>query len=367
MLMASTLMLVGGATPKQRCRLPGGVCSKRQFILALLALALLIVMPLPALGDGIASAPATQPSANASAEHRADTGHNAIKISAPQAAILGVVEGVTEYLPVSSTGHLILTSHLMGMTRYKDQSGPLGPVLDRKRMKSINAFEIVIQLGAILAVVSLYRRRVGQMARGLAGRDASGRRLLGLLVVAFLPAALAGVLLHRGIEKYLFGPVPVAIALAVGGVLMIIIEHFFWTRRKNKSAPMLSIDSMTYVHALLIGIAQCLAMWPGTSRSMVTMLAGIVIGLDMVAAAEFSFLLALPTLGAATLYSAFKDWAELKESAGVDGLLIGLVVSGIVAAIAVKAFVKWLTRHGMIPFGIYRIILAIVLAIWLLR
>ena len=367
LVMANTAMLDGGATPKRSFCLLGGADSRRQLILPFLASALLMLIPLPTLADGIASAPTTQPSGNASAAQRADTEHNAIKISASQAAILGVVEGVTEYLPVSSTGHLILTSHLMGMTRYKGQSGPLGPLLDRKRMKSINAFEIVIQLGAILAVVGLYRRRVGQMARGLAGRDASGRRLLGLLVVAFLPAALAGILLHHRIETYLFGPVPVAIALAVGGVLMIVIEHFFWTRRKNKNAPMLSIDSMTYTHALLIGIAQCLAMWPGTSRSMVTMLAGIVIGLDMVAAAEFSFLLALPTLGAATLYSAFKDWPELKESAGLDGLLIGMVVSGIVAAIAVKAFVKWLTRHGMMPFGVYRIILAIVLAMWLLR
>jgi undecaprenyl-diphosphatase len=289
-----------------------------------------------------------------------------LKITKLQAAILGVVEGLTEYLPVSSTGHLILTSHFMGMTHYKTQAGPLGPLLDKDQMKSVDSFEIVIQLGAILAVLGLYRRRVGQMASGISGKDPAGLKIFTLLMVAFLPAAVVGKLLHARVEEYLFGPIPVAIALAVGGVLMIVVEHFFWTRRKT-SQRITAIETLTYAQAFFIGLIQCLALWPGTSRSMVTMLAGLVIGMNMLAAAEFSFLLALPTLGAATLYSAYKDWGSLKEAAGLDGLLIGIVVSAIVAALAVKGFVKWLTRHGMMPFGVYRIILAILLAAWLLR
>lgn len=289
------------------------------------------------------------------------------KITAGQAAVLGVVEGLTEYLPVSSTGHLILAGHLMGLVEIDaKQAGLIGPMIVKN--PAIDSFDIVIQFGAILAVVGLYRRRVGQMAGGLVGRSPEGLRLLQLLFIAFSPAAVFGRAFHRRIEENLFGPVPVLLALAVGGVLMIAVEHFFWRVPQKRQAlgqptpPRIGIDQMTYAQALVVGLAQVAALWPGTSRSMITILAGLVVGLDMVAAAEFSFLLALPTLTAATVYSGAKHWHELRESAGLLELLIGIVVSGVVAAIAVKAFVKWLTRHGMIPFGIYRIALAIVYA-----
>lgn len=276
-------------------------------------------------------------------------------ITLSRAAILGVVEGVTEYLPVSSTGHLILTAHAMGLSHFTEESGTFGRKLEKA--PGVDAFEIVIQLGAILAVLGLYRKRVAQMLRGLAGKDPQGLKLVGLLLLAFLPAAIVGKLFHHKIEEHLFGPVPVILAMAVGGGLMIIVEHFFWTRRKN--APHTTqVDALRWGQALFIGVAQCLAMWPGTSRSMMTILAGLVIGLDMVTAAEFSFLLALPTLGAATLYSGFTQRHELMLGAGPLGLAVGTIVSAIVAAIAVKAFVKYLTRHGMVPFGVYRILLA---------
>ena len=283
------------------------------------------------------------------------TAEAAQKITALQATILGVVEGLTEYLPVSSTGHMILASHAMGLTHY-ESAGARGPRLSKA--EAVDAFEIVIQFGAILAVLGLYRRRVGQMLAGLAGRNAQGLRLAGLLLVAFLPAAIVGMALHKSIKEYLFGPAAVSVALAAGGAAMIVCEYFFWTRRKHQ--PRITIDTMTFAQALIIGLAQCLSLWPGTSRSMVTMLAGLGVGLDMVAAAEFSFLLALPTLIAATGYEGFSSRHVLLHSAGVEGLLLGVVVSGVVAALAVKGLVKWLTHHGLMPFGVYRILMAAV-------
>jgi undecaprenyl-diphosphatase len=277
------------------------------------------------------------------------------KISAGQAAILGVVEGLTEYLPVSSTGHLILVNHALGLSDFTDPAHPLRSGI--KKVPAVDAFDIVIQLGAILAVLGLYRTRVRQMLAGLIGRDTAGLRLAGGLLVAFLPAAVVGLAGHRWITEHLFNPMSVIAALAVGGVLMIIVEHYFWRRRKDVQR-VTDVAQTQYWQALVIGLAQVLAMWPGTSRSMITILAALVVGLDMLAAAEFSFLLALPTLGAATVYEGAKSWDVLAQSAGVDGLLIGLVVSGVVAAVAVKAFVKWLTGHGLLPFGIYRLALA---------
>jgi undecaprenyl-diphosphatase len=307
-------------------------------------LAPILVFCLPLLASTL---PATAPVAAAAAASEE-------RITTWQAAVLGVVEGLTEYLPVSSTGHLILTGQAMGLTRYEKQPGAPAPRLVKSH--AADAFEIVIQLGAILAVVGLYRRRVGQMLTGLVGRSAPGLHLVGLLVVAFLPSAIVGLALHRSIKEYLFSPAAVSIALAVGGVAMIAGERLFRAGRKDFSP--LSIDAMTFRQAALIGLVQCLALWPGMSRSMVTILAGLAIGLDRVAAAEFSFLLALPTLTAATLYEGFSSRQALLACVGVDGLLIGLVVSGVVAALAVRGFVKWLTRHGLVPFGVYRILLA---------
>jgi undecaprenyl-diphosphatase len=269
--------------------------------------------------------------------------------------VLGVVEGLTEYLPVSSTGHLVLAGQAMGLTRFSDHQGPLGPMI--VPAPAISAFEIVIQLGAILAVVGLYRRRVGQMCLGLAGRDGAGLRLAGLLAVAFVPSAVVGLLLRHSIKAYLFSPLSVSLALAVGGAAMIVAEHFFWTRTGHQR-PIRSLDGVRFRQALLIGLAQCLALWPGTSRSMVTIVAALAVGLDMVTSAEFSFLLALPTLGAATLYEGAGNWHALMASAGPLSLAVGLVVSGLVAAVAVKALVAWLTSHGLTPFGVYRVLLA---------
>jgi len=315
---------------------------------------------LAVLAAGIAYAAGFRPDAaglrpgEAGAEPPAVSEH----LSAVQAAILGVVEGLTEYLPVSSTGHLILVNHAMGLSHFTDPAHPLRSGIEK--VPAVDAFDIVIQLGAILAVLGLYRKRVGQMLLGLAGRDPAGLRLTVSLLIAFLPAAVVGVALHRRITEHLFNPVSVIAALAVGGVLMIVVEHYFGRRRSRRAGTprVTDVVQTRYGQALVIGLAQVLAMWPGTSRSMITILAALVIGFDMLAAAEFSFLLALPTLGAATVYEGAKSWHDLTGSVGVDGMVIGLVVSGVVAALAVKGFVRWLTGHGLMPFGLYRLGLA---------
>ncbi len=266
------------------------------------------------------------------------------KLTITDAAILGVVEGITEYLPVSSTGHLILAGHFMKLIHYSDQTGAFGKLIDKDKMEAVNSFNIVIQFGAILAVVGLYRKRVGQMCAGLVGKNPKGLRLFGLLVVAFLPAVIIGLPLDETIEAYLFGPVPVAWALAIGGIVMIVVEYFY--RKGKLTIRVCDLDMVTFRQALTIGIAQILAMWPGTSRSMITILAALLVGLDMLAAAEFSFLLALPTLMGATTVSAVKHWDILTQVAGIDGIVVGLVVSGIIAALASRVLLNGLHITG---------------------
>ena len=192
------------------------------------------------------------------------------RLSTLDAAILGVVEGLTEYLPVSSTGHLILANHAMGLSRFKDPAHPLTSGIEK--LPGVDAFDIVIQLGAILAVLGLYRKRVWQMLRGLAGKDPAGLRLVVSLAMAFLPAAFVGLFFHHWITERLFNPISVVGALAVGGVLMIVVEHYAWRRRRN-AKWITNVCDVRLWQALAIGAAQCLGMWPGTSRSMITILA----------------------------------------------------------------------------------------------
>ncbi|MCC6907938.1 MAG: undecaprenyl-diphosphate phosphatase [Phycisphaerales bacterium] len=278
-----------------------------------------------------------------------------------QAAILGLVEGITEFLPISSTGHLILTSWLLG--------------LDTPEMKSsVDAFNVVIQGGAILAVLGLYWPRVLQMLRGLIGRDGAGLKLAINLIVAFLPAAVLGPLLAETIETYLFRPVPVVAALATGGVWMIAID--VWYKRCHSHAggnppgeqPSAdsqlasigtTIESMTVAQAMLIGLFQCVAMWPGTSRSMMTIAGAMMLGLKPKHAAEFSFLLGLPTLAGACVFKAMKNTDDLAQLGAVP-ILVGVLVATISAALAVKWLVAFLNKHGLTAFGVYRLVLAAV-------
>ena len=223
---------------------------------------------------------------------------------------------------------------------------------------AVDRFNIVIQAGAIIAVLGLYRMRVNQMVHGLLGRDDAGRRLALQLMVAFAPAAVLGPLLDSRIEAYLFNPGPVIAALFVGGVLMLVLAAFFKARPERLR---LEVEQLTYKAALLIGLAQCFAMWPGTSRSMMTIVAALLLGFRPWAAAEIAFLLGLITLGAATVYKSVQGGEQMLEQLGMLNIAVGLVAATISAALAVHWFVKFLTRKGLAPFGWYRLALSALL------
>lgn len=269
------------------------------------------------------------------------------------AALLGVVEGVTEYLPVSSTGHLVLASHFLGETS-----------------EGADAFDIVIQLGAILAVLVHYRRLLGERVVGLVRRDPRSTQLLIALILGFAPTAVTGLLLRKKIKALLFGPTPVAAALIVGGIVMIVVEVVRAMRAKSapegESMGLVGLEHVTPKRAFLIGLGQCVSMWPGSSRSMCTIITGQLTGLSTGTAAEFSFLLGLPTLGAATVYEMIKSRHALAH-VGMSNVAIGLVVSFVVAWAVIAVFIAYLKKRGLMPFGIYRIALGIAVLLLLVR
>lgn len=281
------------------------------------------------------------------------------KLTVVQAIVLGVVEGVTEYLPVSSTGHLILVAAFMGLGSSPEQQ------------EAIDAFNVVIQGGAIAAVVGLYWPTLLRMLRGLMGADEPGLRLLINLFIAFIPSAVLGLLLKDFIVMYLFRPVPVIVALGLGGVYMMIAE-LRAQGRIGRLPPSATVEVMNLTprQALFIGTLQCVALWPGVSRSMMTITGGIWCGLKPRQAAEFSFLLGLPTLIAATVYKLVKNLSVARatqtpnmfETLGVIPCLVGLVVAAISAALAVRWLVGFLNRRGLMPFAWYRLALCFVFA-----
>jgi undecaprenyl-diphosphatase len=277
-----------------------------------------------------------------------------------QAVVLGLVEGISEYLPISSTGHLILAAHLVGLG---DSGG--------RTEEAVKAFEVVIQGGAILAVVGLYWPRFVQMLRGLLGQDPAGLRLLMNLAVAFIPAAVIGAALEKTIERRLFSPGPVIAALILGGVYMILLEQW---RHGRFSVPRpvsreRTIDDLTPRQAVWIGLLQCVAMWPGTSRSMMTITGGYLVGLRPAAAAEFSFLLGVPTLTGASALKLYKNLSRsardgtpnLFHELGPAVTMLGLAVAAVSAALAVKWLVSFLGRHGLTAFGWYRIAVGVLM------
>jgi undecaprenyl-diphosphatase len=261
------------------------------------------------------------------------------------AAILGLVEGATEYLPVSSTGHLLLAESILGL------------VHDPASKKAANAYAIVIQAGAILAVLGLYRTRVRQIFLGLLGRDVDGRRLAINLVIAFLPAVVAGLLLEDVIKGNLFGLWPVTAAWLVGGILLLVLD-----RKIPHTHTGLALESFGWRHALGVGLMQCAALWPGVSRSLATIAGGLLMGAGMAAAVEFSFLLGLMTLGAATVYEALKNGNMIIAHFGFAGPLLGFFCAFVSAWVSIKWMVGFLQRRGLALFGWYRIVLALVVA-----
>jgi undecaprenyl-diphosphatase len=256
-----------------------------------------------------------------------------------KAAVLGIVEGVTEFLPVSSTGHLILAGAWLGFTG-----------------ETAKTFEIFIQLGAILAIVWLYRRRIGQLVGSL-GTDPSSRRFALSLLVAFLPAALVGVALHDFIKRHLFTPVVVASAFVVGGVVILLIERW------RPPARIHYAEDTAPSTALGIGLAQVLSLIPGTSRSGATIMGAYCLGLARKAAAEFSFFLAIPVMVAATGFELVKS-RYLLHAADVGVFAVGFLTAFASALVVVRAFVAYIGRHTFRPFAWYRIAFGVLLLLW---
>ncbi|MNF32697.1 Undecaprenyl-diphosphatase [compost metagenome] len=262
---------------------------------------------------------------------------------AMQSLILGIVEGITEFLPISSTGHQIIVADLI------DFSG-----------ERAMAFNIIIQLGAILAVVWEFRRKIIEVVVGLP-RVAEAQRFTSNLLIAFLPAVILGVSFADLIHQYLFNPITVAAALIVGGVIML------WAERREHVIHAESVDDMTWKDALKVGCAQCLAMVPGTSRSGATIIGGLLFGLSRKAATEFSFFLAMPTMVGAAVYSGYK-YRELFLPADLPVFAIGFVTSFIFAMIAVRALLKFIGNHSYALFAWYRIGFGLlILATWQLH
>jgi len=258
-------------------------------------------------------------------------------IVALKALLLGVVEGLTEFIPVSSTGHLILMEEVLGF------EGPKGRV-----------FEIVIQLGAILAVCWLYRVKIWQTVVGLFGDPVAKRFAINVLV-GFLPAAVIGVLAHGVIKSVLFNPWVVATALVVGGFAILLIERIAprpWVK---------TVDALDWKTALGIGFCQTVAMIPGVSRSGATIMGARLLGVDRPTSAEFSFFLAMPTMVGATVYDVYKNWSTLgADSDGIVLIALGFAAAFVVAMVVVSRLIAFISRYGFTPFAWYRIVLGIV-------
>lgn len=264
------------------------------------------------------------------------------------ALLLGIIEALTEFLPVSSTGHLLLVNAALGHTE-----------------DSAKTLSIVIQLGAVIAVAVYFRKLLANVLRGLQRRDARSVRLVIALGIAFIPAAVAGLLFHDAIEDRLFGPRPVAYALVAGGVLMIGVD--LWTKRRARP-PKSGLEHVGWQRALTVGLAQVASLWPGASRSMTTIVGGQLSGLDAATAAEFSFLLSIPVLGAATMFSLAKGWKGIASApGGTTALAIGLVTAFFVSLLVISAFLRYLKRFGLVPFGVYRIVVGIVVLVVLTK
>ena len=256
-----------------------------------------------------------------------------------KALILGIVEGLTEFLPVSSTGHLIIVGDLLN---FNDEVGKV--------------FEIVIQLGAILAVCWEYRARLGKVVRGLSG-DAAARRFAWNLFVAFLPAAILGLLFIKAIKAHLFNPFSVAIAFIVGALVI------FWVEKKAFHPRIDSVDDMTWKDALKVGLAQCFALIPGTSRSGATIMGGMVFGLSRKTATEFSFFLAIPIMFAATFYDVFKHW-QLLHVHDLGTFAVGFATAFVSAFFAIRALLRYVSHHSFTVFAWYRIVFGVLLLVY---
>lgn len=266
--------------------------------------------------------------------------------------ILGCVEGLTEFAPVSSTGHLILTGHLLGF----------------QESARASTFEVFIQLGSILAVITVFWKRIlsllglykGKVSEHADGETSSSNQLTLLhIIVACIPAVIAGVLFHDLIKTYLFGPITVVLALVVGGILMIVAE------KANVKVVSRTLDEVSYKQAFGVGLFQCIALWPGFSRSGSTISGGLLLGLNHKTASELSFLVAVPMMFGATGKDLLENWDKL-TSADLPLFITGFITAFVVAMIAIKFFLHLIEKVKLTPFAIYRFILAAVYSLFFL-
>lgn len=258
-----------------------------------------------------------------------------------KAFILGIVEGLTEFLPISSTGHLIIVGDLLN---FNDDVGKV--------------FEIVIQLGAILAVCWEYRGKIAEVAGGIATQR-SAQRFVVNLFIAFLPAAILGLMFIHAIKAYLFHPFAVAIAFIVGGFVIL------WVEKKAFAPRIHHVDDMTWRDALKVGFAQAFSLIPGTSRSGATIMGGMIFGLSRTAATEFSFFLAIPTMFAATFYDLYKNW-HLLHAHDFATFAVGFITAFASAFFAVRALLRYIAHHSFVPFAWYRIGFGVLLLVYYL-
>lgn len=248
-----------------------------------------------------------------------------------KALILGIVEGLTEFLPVSSTGHLILVGDLLNFNE------------DREKV-----FMIAIQLGAILAICWEYRCKIIDVATGIGSKESANRFVMNLMI-AFMPAAILGLLFIDIIKQYLFNPLSVATALVVGGIVIL------WAERRDHVIEVEQVDDMDWKHALKVGCAQCLALIPGTSRSGATIIGGLLFGLSRKAATEFSFFLAIPIMFAATFYDVYKN-RDILEFDDLSMFAVGFIAAFFSALVAVRALIRFISNHDFTYFAYYRIV-----------
>lgn len=256
--------------------------------------------------------------------------------------LLGIIEGLTEFVPVSSTGHLILLSELLGFTG-----------------EGSAAFKIAIQLGAILAILVAYWRRFWNVGQGLLRADRDSIRFTRNILIGFLPAMVIGAFAYEGIRVLLQSPMTVAVALILGGIAILVIE------RMVKHVTVESVEAMPLKTAIGIGMVQCLAMVPGVSRSGASIMGALLMGVERKTAAEFSFFLAVPTMIGATVYALWSD-REVLTLDDLNAIAIGFTVAFLVALVVVKAFVAIVGRFGFAPFAWYRIAIGSVALVWLL-
>ncbi|MDX2186174.1 MAG: undecaprenyl-diphosphate phosphatase [Opitutaceae bacterium] len=344
---------------------PQKFCAVRRILLFISLLALLPASPL--FAEDKALEQPVQPTPLDSVERRLDT---------VDAIVLGLVEGVTEFLPVSSTGHLIIANRALGLESDRPLVDATGEVIWYKKPSSENpqgvpltlteladSYVVIIQVGAIAAVLFLYAGQFSLMLRGLTGRNTPGLRLFRNVILAFLPCVVIGLATHEWIEANLFSVAAVAVAGVSGAILMFYAERWR-SAAQAAGTPRLEPSELSIRQSISIGFMQCLALWPGTSRSMVTMVGGYFCGLAPAKAAEFSFLVGLPTLAGAAALKIYKSGPLLLQVFGWQPMLVGIAVAALSAFLAVKLFVSYLTRHGLVPFAVYRIILAVFLLVW---